>query len=82
MQSSQSLENLNKCESNLLEDIEKHHTLALSGLRSHIDGLELSTGSVNVARKVEILACMITFEASPSWIFLSLSNFSYLVHYS
>jgi hypothetical protein len=74
MHSSQSLENLNKCEPTLLEDIEKHHTLALSELRSHIDGLELLTGSVNVARKIEILACMITFEVSSSLIFLSLSQ--------
>jgi hypothetical protein len=77
MQSSQSPANLNKCDLNVLEDIEKHHTLALSELRSHIDGLELSTGSVNVARKIEILACMmqlVSFEVSSSLILLSLSQ--------
>jgi len=76
MQSSQSLENLNKCDPNILEETDKHHTLALSELRSHIDGLELSTGSVNVARKIEILACMlqlVSFEVSSSLILLSLS---------
>jgi hypothetical protein len=77
MQSSQSFENLNKCDPNLLEDIEKHHTLALSELRNHIDGLELSTGSANLSRKIEILACMmqlVSFEVSSGLILLSPSQ--------
>jgi hypothetical protein len=85
MRSSQSLENLNKCDPNILEDTDKHHTLALSELRSHIDGLELSTGSANVARKIEVLACMlqlVSFEVSLILLSLSQTPGPVIVHYS
>jgi hypothetical protein len=84
MRSSQSLENLNKCDPDILEDTDKHHTLALSELRSHIDGLELSTGSANVARKIEVLACMLQLVSFEVSILLSLSQTPgpVIVHYS
>ncbi|EMR88402.1 hypothetical protein ACHAQE_002699 [Botrytis cinerea] len=44
---------------NILVDLQRHHSLALVGLRQHIDRLSLEIGMGNVNTKVEILACMI-----------------------
>lgn len=52
---------------NILVDLQRHHSLALVGLRQHIDRLSLEIGMGNVNTKVEILACMIcliSFEVS------------------
>jgi hypothetical protein len=78
IQTSLHLENFNdnKSGSNILEDIERHHTLAVSELRRHIDGLELFSTTGDVARKIEILACMmqlVSFEVSSSFLFLTLT---------
>ncbi|KAF5876912.1 putative regulatory protein [Botrytis fragariae] len=55
-----------KASDNILEDLQKHHCLALVGLRQHIDRLSLEIGLGRTKTKVEILACMIcliSFEA-------------------
>ncbi|KAF7933920.1 uncharacterized protein EAE98_003629 [Botrytis deweyae] len=48
-----------KTSDNILEDLQKHHCLALVGLRQHIDRLSLEIGLGRTKTKVEILACMI-----------------------
>ncbi|THV45537.1 hypothetical protein BGAL_0477g00070 [Botrytis galanthina] len=51
--------NESKTSGNILEDLQKHHSLALVGLRQHIDRLSLGIGLGRTKTKVEILACMI-----------------------
>ncbi|KAF7954140.1 hypothetical protein EAE96_005272 [Botrytis aclada] len=58
-QSAMYTRNGSKTSDNILEDLEKHHCLALVGLRQHIDRLSLEIGSGRTKTKVEILACMI-----------------------
>jgi hypothetical protein len=67
MQSSPSLGFLKKCDLNIPEDPDKHHTLALTELRRHIHGLENVQSTGDAAQLVEILACVIqlvSFEVS------------------
>ncbi|TGO36240.1 hypothetical protein BHYA_0131g00180 [Botrytis hyacinthi] len=51
--------NKSKTSDNIHEDLQKHHCLALVGLRQHIDRLSLEIGLGRTKTKVEILACMI-----------------------
>jgi C6 transcription factor Pro1 len=45
--------------SSILEDLERHYSLALVELKHHIDGLSLAIGLGRMTTRVEILACMI-----------------------
>ncbi|KAF7908754.1 uncharacterized protein EAF01_004509 [Botrytis porri] len=60
-QSATSSESGSKISDNILVDLQKHHCLALVGLRQHIDRLRLEIGLGRTKTKVEILACMIFF---------------------
>jgi hypothetical protein len=67
MQSSPSRDILKECDLNVLEDLDKHHTLALTELRRHIYDLENVQSTRDTAQQVEILTCVIqlvSFEVS------------------
>jgi hypothetical protein len=63
MQTSKPLEKLGQYSLNTLEDVERHHTLSLAGLRHHIDGLETIQSDENMTTQIGILACMLQLDS-------------------
>ena len=65
---------VSSCGLNILEDIERHHALALTGLRHHIEGSETTRKANDETIQIGILGCMIqliSFEVSSCYVLLA-----------